>query len=71
MLKRGYVGSFHKISPKHLQKYVNEFAGRHNDRDADTITMMENVVSGMVGKQLRYEDLTVDTGLASGARKSA
>ena len=23
-------GTFHKLSPKHLQRYVNEFAGKHN-----------------------------------------
>ena len=28
MLKRGYVGIFHKISAKHLDRYVAEFAGR-------------------------------------------
>ena len=38
MLKRAHKGTFHKMSPKHLQRYVNEFAGRHNIRDADTST---------------------------------
>ena len=37
MLKRGYQGTYHKISPKHLQRYVNEFAGRHGIRQHDTI----------------------------------
>ena len=32
MLKRGYHGVYHQMSPKHLQRYVNEFAGRHNLR---------------------------------------
>ena len=27
MLKRAHKGTFHKMSPKHLQRYVNEFAG--------------------------------------------
>ena len=27
---------FHKISPKHLDRYVAEFAGRHNIRPLDT-----------------------------------
>ena len=29
MLKRGHKDIYHKISPKHLQRYVDEFAGRH------------------------------------------
>ena len=36
MLKRGYQGIFHKISTKHLDRYVTEFAGRHNMRILDT-----------------------------------
>ena len=32
MLKRGYHGTFHHMSPEHLHRYVNEFAGRHNIR---------------------------------------
>ncbi len=27
MLKRAHDGTFHKISPRHLQAYVSEFAG--------------------------------------------
>ena len=30
MLKRAHKGTFHKISPKHMQRYVSEFAGKHN-----------------------------------------
>ena len=37
MLKRGYYGTFHKISPKHLNRYVQEFAGRQNVREADSV----------------------------------
>ena len=59
MLKRGHKGTFHKISPKHLQRYVNEFAGRHNDREADTINQMTHMAQGMIGKRLRYRDLVV------------
>ena len=57
MLKRGYYGTYHRMSPKHLQRYVNEFSGRHNIRDRDTITQMALISRGMVGKRLRYADL--------------
>ena len=68
MLKRGYIGTYHKMSPKHLNRYVTEFQGRHNDRDSDTIDQMGTVVDGMRGKRLRYRELIAPNGLASGAR---
>ena len=68
MLKRAHKGTFHKVSPKHLQRYVDEFAGRHNVRDADTIDIMGTFAAGTVGKRLRYRDLIADNGLPSGAR---
>ena len=57
MLKRGYYGVYHRMSAKHLQRYVNEFSGRHNVRDRDTIDQMQAVVAGMVGKRLLYREL--------------
>ncbi len=57
MLKRGYVGTYHHMSAKHLHRYVDEFAGRHNARPLDTEDQMSSLVSGMQGKRLRYEDL--------------
>ena len=57
MLKRGYHGTYHKISPEHLQRYVDEFAGRHNARDRDTADQMAMVVAGMVGRRLMYREL--------------
>ena len=57
LLKRGYVGTFHKLSAKHLQRYVDEFAGRHNIRSLGTLDQMEHIARGLVGKRLRYQDL--------------
>ena len=37
LLKRGYYGTYHRMSAKHLGRHVNEFAGRHNQRPKDTI----------------------------------
>ena len=56
-LKRGYHGVYHQMSPKHLDRYVAEFAGRHNDRPADTVDQMSRIVKGMEGKRLPYKTL--------------
>ena len=60
MLKRGYHGTYHQMSPKHLQRYVNEFAGRHNIREMDTLAQIQHVAAGMIGKRLMYRDLVAD-----------
>ena len=58
MLKRAHKGTFHKMSRKHLQRYVNEFAGRHNIRELGTLSQMAFVGRKMMGRQLKYKDLT-------------
>ena len=57
MLKRAHKGVYHKMSAKHLQRYVNEFSGRHGVRERNTIDLMQSVVAGMEGKRLMYRDL--------------
>ena len=57
VLKRAYHGVYHHISPKHPQRYVDQFAGKHNIRGLDTVDQMAYVVRQMVGKQLLYKDL--------------
>ena len=57
MLKRGYYGTYHKMSVKHLQRYVTEFAGRNNIRNLDTIDQMGDLVAGMLGRRLMYRQL--------------
>ena len=58
LLKRGYIGTFHHICDKHLDRYVAEFAGRHNLRSNDTRVIMREIVAGMIGKNLSYRKLT-------------
>ena len=60
MLKRAHKGVYYKMSAKHLQRYVDEFSGRHGLRELDTITQMQSIVAGMVGKRLVYRDLVAD-----------
>ena len=60
MLKRAHKGVYHKISAKHLQRYVDEFSGRHGVRNCDTVDQMQSIVAGMVGKRLMYRELVAD-----------
>lgn len=55
--KRAYHGTYHKISKKHLNLYIDEFLGKHNIRNLDTMSQMQHVVACMVGKRLKYKDL--------------
>ena len=57
MLKRGYKDTYHQMSAKHIERYVTEFAGRHNVRGCDTIVQMTMLAKGLDGKRLRYNDL--------------
>ncbi|MDD9986766.1 MAG: IS1595 family transposase [Spirochaetaceae bacterium] len=70
-MKRGYYGVYHRMSPKHLDRYVAEFSGRHNLRRANTIDQMRTLVRRMLGQRLRYPDLIEPNGRPSGAREMA
>ncbi len=67
LLKRGYYGTYHRMSPKHLQRYVNEFVGRHNVRGYDTVEQMAFTAKGLFDKQITYKTLIQDNGLDSTA----
>lgn len=56
-LKRAHKGTFHHFSVKHLDRYVAEFSGRHNARDADTMDIMQEAAKRMAGKRLMYKAL--------------
>ena len=60
MLKRAHQGTFHKLSAKHLQRYVDEFCGRHNIRDMDTAKQMAHTAAAMGGRRLTYSELVAD-----------
>ena len=49
MLKWAHKGVYHKMSLKHLHRYITEFVGRHNLRDWDTIKQMGALAAGMYG----------------------
>ena len=59
LLKRGVVGQFHKLSGKHLHRYLTEFEYRFNHRnDADVFIETVRRLCGF--KPLRFADLTSD-----------
>ena len=68
VLKRAHKGVFHRMSPKHLDRYVQEVAGKHNLRDLDTLEQMGAIVGVMQDTRLTYRQLIADNGLPSGAR---
>lgn len=57
MLKRGYHGTFHHVSEKHLDRYVQEFAGRQSRRDLGTLAQMALIARTMDGRRLTYREL--------------
>ncbi len=68
MLKRAHKGTFHKLSPKHLQRYVNEFVMRNNIRGLDTLDQMRIVTARLADRFLPYQELIRPNGLSSEAR---
>ena len=58
LLKRGYVGTFHIMSEKHLHRYCQEFAFRHNSGPGNGVATLGATLAGMPGHRLRWVDLT-------------
>ena len=57
-VKRSYGGVHHWWSRKHLHRYINERAFRHNTIGLGAIERMAMSVQGMSGKRLTYAELT-------------
>jgi transposase-like protein len=59
VLKRGLHGAYHHASPKHLHRYVGEFAFRLGDGDVSRHTMerLASLFRASIGKRLTYKEL--------------
>lgn len=57
-LKRGIIGIYHQVSPKHLQKYCDEFSFKYNTRKENNKDRFVKSVGQAWGKRLKYEVLT-------------
>ena len=63
LFKRGLVGQFHKVSEKHLDRYLDEFTYRFNGRDDDRL--FQNTLRNLVnGETLTFEKLTEEVEVA-------
>jgi transposase-like protein len=56
LLKRGLYGTYHSVSKKHLQRYVDEFCFKANNDSA--ISFVEAVCQRANGNMLQYNQLT-------------
>jgi transposase-like protein len=57
LFKRGVIGSFHKISIKHLHRYLSEFEARFNARKAGD--RFNPTLKAMLGVEpMPYAELT-------------
>ena len=59
LLKRGYIGTFHHFSEKHMGRYVDEFATRHNRRKWDAMAHIDQSLRN-AGGVLGYKRLTAN-----------
>lgn len=59
VLKRGIMGTYHHVSPRHLKRYLAEFDFRYNNRIAlgvNDTARTEAALRGIIGKRLMYRD---------------
>ena len=71
LCQRGFRGTYHSMSPKHLHRYAREFEGRHNHQADGDWQHMACLVQGMEGRRLTYGELISDWTALSCASSSA
>ncbi len=57
LLKRGYYGTFHHFSEKHIQRYIDEFAEWQNTMMMRPIERFGHFIRLTVGKRFTYSEL--------------
>lgn len=57
LLKRGIIGIYHQVSPKHLHRYCHEFGYRYNSRQLKDVVRFEDAIKNVNGKRLTYANL--------------
>jgi transposase-like protein len=59
LLKRGIVGVYHQVTPKHLHRYCFEFSYRYNSRKTKDVERFNHVLSHSEGR-LTWNSLTAE-----------
>ena len=57
LMNQAYQATYRHISPKHLQRYIQEFAGRQQEPDPPSADQLARMVRGLQGKRLSYQAL--------------
>ncbi len=57
LIKRGYYGTHHFWSFKHLHRYVAEYVYRHNTRGLTGLVALDTMIRASEGKHLSYKEL--------------
>ena len=57
ILKRGIVGTWHKVSAKHLPAYLDEMCFRFNNRK-NQFLFRDTLIKLILSPNLEYKDLT-------------
>jgi hypothetical protein len=59
LLKRGIIGSYHRVSAKHLRRYVDEYCWRENlGKDTDLFDSL--LTANVKARPMQYRKLTAD-----------
>ena len=54
LFKRGIMGTFHNMGRQHIDRYLNEFSFRWNNREIDAGALVGMIVRGSEGMRLTY-----------------
>lgn len=60
IFKRGIVGVYHQISPKHIKRYCDEYSYRYNTRNNSSVDKFAEAVSRVTKARITYTQLTAN-----------
>jgi len=64
LLKRGIVGTWHKVSAKHLEAYLNEMSFRFNNRK-NPFLFRDTLLKMLEAENIEYKELTAENSTAA------